>query len=52
MKDHGHSDRSVQYCCGNYVDVLKKSEVAISMAEAGNPYGNAVAEQVHGITAV
>ncbi len=44
-----HSDRGVQYCCGDYVDVLKKNEAAISMAEAGNPYENAVAERVHGI---
>lgn len=44
-----HSDRGVQYCSDDYVNVLKREEIAISMAEAGNPYENAIAERVNGI---
>jgi transposase InsO family protein len=44
-----HSDRGSQYCCANYVDLLMKSGIEISMAEKGNPYENAIAERVNGI---
>ena len=44
-----HSDRGVQYCCNSYTGILLANSVAISMAEAGNPYENAVAERVNGI---
>jgi len=44
-----HSDRGVQYCSADYVNGLKKEGIAISMAEAGNPYENAIAERVNGI---
>lgn len=44
-----HSDRGSQYCCFNYVDLLLKSGIEISMAEKGNPYENAIAERVNGI---
>jgi transposase InsO family protein len=44
-----HSDRGVQYCCEDYVGVLKKEQARISMAEVGNPYANAVAERICGI---
>ena len=44
-----HSDRGVQYCSGDYVNGLKKEGGEISMAEAGNPYENAIAERVNGI---
>jgi transposase InsO family protein len=44
-----HSDRGVQYCSGDYVNGLKKEGIEISMAEAGNPYENAIAERVNGI---
>ena len=44
-----HSDRGVQYCCGDYVAVLKKEHIAISMTEKGDPYENAIAERVNGI---
>jgi transposase InsO family protein len=44
-----HSDRGTQYCCGNYVELLQKSGIAISMTEKGDPYENAVAERVNGI---
>jgi putative transposase len=44
-----HSDRGVQYCSTDYVNVLKKEAIAVSMAEAGNPYENAIAERMNGI---
>jgi putative transposase len=44
-----HSDRGVQYCSADYVNALKKEGLEISMAEAGNPYENAIAERVNGI---
>jgi transposase InsO family protein len=43
-----HSDRGVQYCCKDYVGLLKNNNVSISMAETGNPYENAIAERVNG----
>lgn len=39
-----HSDRGVQYACGEYVDLLKQSGLEISMSAKGNPYDNAFAE--------
>jgi putative transposase len=44
-----HSDRGIQYCSDNYVKLLKKKGIKISMGEAGNPYENAIAERVNGI---
>jgi len=44
-----HSDRGVQYCSNEYVKLLKKYKIEISMGEAGNPYDNAIAERVNGI---
>jgi putative transposase len=44
-----HSDRGVQYCSADYVNGLKEGSIQISMAEAGNPYENAIAERVNGI---
>lgn len=44
-----HSDRGIQYCCNNYVDLLQEHKIEISMGESGNPYDNAVAERVNGI---
>ena len=44
-----HSDRGVQYCCREYTNILLAKQVSISMAEAGNPYENPVAERVNGI---
>lgn len=44
-----HSDRGIQYCCGDYIAVLKKHGIQISMSAKGNPYENAVAERVNGI---
>ena len=44
-----HSDRGIQYCCNDYVNYLKGSNIEISMTENGDPYENAVAERVNGI---
>ena len=44
-----HSDRGVQYCCGEYVKILNKNHVKISMTENGDPRENAIAERVNGI---
>lgn len=43
-----HSDRGVQYCSKEYVGLLQKNTIKISMAETGNPYENAIAERVNG----
>lgn len=44
-----HSDRGVQYCSGNYVDMLIANSVEISMTQNGSPYENALAERMNGI---
>lgn len=44
-----HSDRGVQYCCGDYIALLESKEMVISMTERGDPYENALAERVNGI---
>lgn len=44
-----HSDRGFQYCSNEYVELLKKNGIQISMGQAGNPYDNAIAERVNGI---
>ncbi len=44
-----HSDRGLQYCSKEYIEVLKKNDILISMTENSDPYENAVAERVNGI---
>jgi transposase InsO family protein len=44
-----HSDRGVQYCCDEYVNLLKNNRIKISMTESGDPLENALAERVNGI---
>lgn len=44
-----HSDRGVQYCSHNYVNLLLASKMLISMTQNGDPYENAIAERVNGI---
>lgn len=44
-----HSDRGIQYCSQAYVEVLKSSEITISMTENGDPRENAIAERINGI---
>jgi putative transposase len=39
-----HSDRGVQYACGDYTQLLKARGILISMSRLGNPYDNAKAE--------
>lgn len=39
-----HSDRGVQYACGEYVKELEDHRFTISMSRKGNPYDNAFAE--------
>lgn len=44
-----HSDRGAQYCSDNYVRLLQKHHIKISMTETGDPLENAIAERVNGI---
>jgi transposase InsO family protein len=39
-----HSDRGVQYACGEYIRLAKSAGLRISMSRRGNPYDNAFAE--------
>ena len=39
-----HSDRGVQYACGDYIDRLQAAGIQPSMSRAGCPYDNAMAE--------
>ena len=44
-----HSDRGSQYCCQDYVKILKDNSISISMTQNGDPYENALAERMNGI---
>ena len=44
-----HSDRGVQYCCSEYIELLMKENISISMTQNGSPYDNALAERINGI---
>ena len=44
-----HSDRGVQYCAMDYVKLLQKNNIKISMTENGDPKENAIAERLNGI---
>jgi transposase InsO family protein len=44
-----HSDRGIQYCCDQYVDLLQQNNIQISMTQSGSPYDNAIAERINGI---
>ena len=44
-----HSDRGVQYCSHEYVNLLEQNHAMISMTQSGDPLENAVAERVNGI---
>lgn len=44
-----HSDRGIQYCSKDYVKLLKKSKIKISMTEENHCYENATAERMNGI---
>lgn len=42
-----HSDRGVQYCCNEYVDILRSHNIRISMTQTGDPLHNALAERMN-----
>jgi transposase InsO family protein len=44
-----HSDRGIQYCSQQYIDILLQANILVSMTEKGDPYENAMAERVNGI---
>jgi putative transposase len=44
-----HSDRGLQYCCGEYVKLLMTSGFRISMTKENHCYENASAERLNGI---
>lgn len=44
-----HSDRGSQYCCADYVGILEKQGIKISMTQSGDPLENSLAERVNGI---
>jgi len=41
-----HSDRGVQYACGDFQQLLKRYGMVPSMSRKGDPYDNAVAESL------
>ena len=43
-----HSDRGVQYACGDYQNLLKEQGITASMSRTGNCYDNAVTESFFG----
>lgn len=47
QKTTHHSDRGVQYCSKEYVDLLTGNGIAISMTQNGDPYENALAERMN-----
>jgi putative transposase len=44
-----HSDRGIQYCSTEYVNLLIEHNAMISMTDNGDPLENAVAERMNGI---
>ena len=44
-----HSDRGIQYCSTEYVNLLQQNNAMISMTDNGDPLENAIAERVNGI---
>ncbi|MEQ9008023.1 MAG: IS3 family transposase, partial [Ekhidna sp.] len=44
-----HSDRGLQYCHRDYIDLLESHYIDISMTTKYDPYENAIAERVNGI---
>lgn len=43
-----HSDRGSQYCSLQYVKLMERNDMVISMTESGDPKDNAIAERVNG----
>src|SRR5690554_390761 len=44
-----HSDRGVQYCSNEYVNILNSKQILISMTKPASPQENAIAERINGI---
>jgi len=44
-----HSDRGIQYCSQEYVNVLQDYQIKVSMTQNGDPLENAIAERINGI---
>lgn len=44
-----HSDRGIQYCSHEYVQILNDNGIKISMTESGDPLENPIAERINGI---
>ena len=44
-----HRDRGSQYCCPDYVGILEKRYIKISMTQSGDPLEYSLAESVNGI---
>ena len=44
-----HSDRGVQYCSYDYIDILREHKIPVSMTNDGEGYENQIAERVNGI---
>ena len=42
-----HSDRGVQYCSKEYIELSLQNNCKISMTENGDPYENALAERMN-----
>jgi transposase InsO family protein len=42
-----HSDRGVQYCSNEYVQIAAEGAIAMSMTDNGDPYENALAERMN-----
>jgi len=42
-----HSDRGIQYCSNQYTELLKKTNVRISITENSDPLENSVAERIN-----
>jgi len=43
-----HSDKGIQYCCNDYINMLKDNGIKISMSAKGIPVENALAESFMG----
>lgn len=43
-----HSDRGIQYCCGDYIQRLTEAKITISMTEVNHCYENSKAERLNG----
>ena len=42
-----HSDRGIQYCCKEYIKLLQKNKIDVSMTERSEPTENAMAERIN-----